>query len=279
LKIAIVFVSVLIAGGVSAQAIRQPLGARYVGLGAYSKNFADVYSTTQNPAALANLQKAAVALYGERRFAMQELNLYSAVLALPTQSGNFGLQADYFGFKNYNESQLGLAYARNLGTKAEVGVKFNYYGVNIPAYGTATAVNFEAGALFHLSEKLMAGLHVYNPAGSKLGKNENEEKLPAIYKVGMGYEASEKFFLSAEVVKQEDQDVNVNIGFQYNFIRQFMLRAGLATATNNSYVGVGMLVKQFRIDLAASYHPQLGFTPGLLLLFDFAKPKEKDYNE
>ncbi|MBI1780667.1 MAG: hypothetical protein HYR66_04795, partial [Sphingobacteriales bacterium] len=207
------------------QALRQPIGARYVGLGAYSKNFADVYSFTQNQAALANVKSAGVALYGERRFLVQELNLYSAVLALPTKSGNFGIQADYFGYKNFNESQIGLAYARNLGSKIDVGVKFNYYGLKIPTYGDASAVNFEAGALFHLTDKLHAGVHVFNPVGGKLGKNENEEKLASAYKAGLGYEASDKFFVSMEVVKQEDQPVNVNVGFQYNFIKQFMMRA------------------------------------------------------
>lgn len=255
------------------QAVRQPIAARYIGLGAYSKNFADGYSFTQNQAALATIKSVTAGVYAERRFMVEELNLYSAVLALPTKSGNFGVQADYFGFKNYNESQIGLAYARNLGSKVDVGVKFNYYTVAIPAYGNASSINFEGGVLVHLTDKLHAGVHVFNPTGSKLGKNGNEEKLAAAYKAGMGYEASEKFFLSAEVVKQEDEPVNVNVGFQYNFLKQFMLRGGIGTATSNSFVGVGLLVKQFRFDMAASYHPQLGITPGILLLFDFGKPK------
>ncbi|MGE5107060.1 MAG: hypothetical protein ACM3H8_05920 [Sphingobacteriales bacterium] len=265
--------------GVQAQTVRQPIAGRYIGLGAYSKNFADAYSFTQNQAALANVKTASAGVYAERRFLVQELNLYSAVLALPTRSGNFGIQADYFGFKNYNESQIGLAYARNLGSKVDAGVKFNYYNVRIPSYGDASSVNFEAGALFHLTDKLHAGLHVFNPVGGKLGKNENEEKLAAAYKVGLGYEASDNFFISAEVVKQEDQPVNVNAGFQYNFLKQFMMRAGIATATNNSYVGIGLNVKQFRLDVVASYHPQLGFTPGILVLFDFGKQKNEAATE
>jgi hypothetical protein len=259
---------------VQAQSVRQPIAARYIGLGAYSKNFADAYSFTQNQAALANIKSTSAAVYAERRFLVQELNMYSAIVALPTRSGNFAVQADYFGFKNFNETQVGLAYGRSLGDKLDIGVKFNYYGIRIPVYGNASAVNFEAGALLHLTEKITAGVHVFNPVGGKLGKNENEEKLASAYKVGLGYEASSKFFISTEVVKQEDQEVNVNVGFQYNFLKEFLLRGGIATATNNSYVGVGLTVKQFRLDVAASYHPQLGFTPGILVLFNFGKQKE-----
>lgn len=36
-------------------------------------------------------------------------------------SGAFGLQADYFGYSNYNETQIGLGYARSLGKKIDVG--------------------------------------------------------------------------------------------------------------------------------------------------------------
>ena len=273
------FVFLTCAVTVYAQSVRQPIAARYTGLGAYSKNFADGYSFTQNQAALANIKSASAAVYAERRFLVQELNMYSAIFALPTKTGNFGVQADYFGFKNFNETQLGLAYGRSLGSKVDVGVKFNYYSLRIPVYGNASSVNFEAGALLHLTEKITAGVHVFNPVGGKLGKNENEEKLASAYKAGLGYEASDKFFISTEVVKQEDQEVNVNIGFQYNFLKQFLLRGGIATATSNSFVGAGFTVKQFRLDVTASYHPQLGFTPGILVLFDFGKQKENTPEE
>ena len=93
--------------------MRQPLSVRYAGLGAYSKNFVDVFSGTSNQAALAQLKTGGFGVYGERRFLLEELNQYSAVLALPTKSGTFALQGDYFGASAFNENQLGLAYATN----------------------------------------------------------------------------------------------------------------------------------------------------------------------
>ncbi|HET9055652.1 MAG TPA: hypothetical protein VFN30_02275 [Chitinophagaceae bacterium] len=256
-----------------AQKIRQPVAAGYIGLGAYSKNFSDGYSFTQNQAALANVKSASATVYTEKRFLIQELSLYSASIVLPTTSGNFGVQADYFGFKNFNETQFGLAYGRDLGSKVDVGVKFNYYGVHIPTYGSASTFTAEAGILLHLTEKIHAGIHIFNPAGGKLGKNQ-EEKIASVYKFGLGYEVSDIFFISSEISKQEDQPVNVTVGFQYNLIKQFLIRGGIVSATNSSFAGVGVGVKQLRIDVVASYHPQLGFTPGLLVLFEFGKRKE-----
>jgi hypothetical protein len=256
----------------SSQSVRHPVSARYIGLGAYSVNHVDVFSFTSNQASLAQMKTAAAGVYGERRFLLSAVNMYSAVLTLPTSQGNFGLQADYFGFTNYNESQLGIAYARNLGSRLDVGAKFNYYSFRIPGYGSASAVNFEIGAIAHLTDKLHAGVHVYNPMGSKLSK-EDGEKLGSSYKFGLGYEASESFFVSSEISKEEDQPVNVNAGFQYNFMKQFFVRAGIATETTNSYAGAGVRWKIFRLDVSGSYHPQLGFSPGLLLIINF-KSKE-----
>lgn len=246
------------------QAVRNPVAARYIGMGAYSMLHIDVFSFTANQAALAQVKTIAGGVYAEKRFLLSELNMYTVVMALPTNHGNFGIQADYFGFKNYNESQVGFAYARNLGTKLDIGIKFNYYGVRIPGYASSSTLNFELGAIAHLSPKLHAGIHIYNPAGGKFSKEG--EKLSSSYKFGIGYEASPAFMVSTEIIKVEDQVVNVNAGFQYNFQKQFFVRAGVATETTNSYAGAGVSWKNLRIDVSGSYHPQLGITPGLMVL-------------
>ncbi len=256
---------------VLAQSARQPLSIRYTGLGAYSKNFSDVFSATANQASLARLKSGGFGVYGERRFLLSELNQFSAIVAMPASaSGTFALQGDYFGSANFNENQLGIAYARSITANVDAGVKINYHSIAVAGYGNASAVNFEAGTIFHLTEKLHTGFHIYNPFSSRFSKNTNE-KLPAILKMGIGYEASEKFFISAEIVKQEDVPVNVNAGFQYNLQQRVLLRGGISTMTNNGFAGVGLWLGQLRIDINAAYHPQLGFTPGFLLLYKFKK--------
>lgn len=255
---------------INGQTVRRPVAAIYTALGAYSINHSDVFSYTNNQASLAQMKNASAGVYGERRFLLDELSLYQLSVAVPTKSGNFGVKAGYFGFSDYNESQIGLAYARKLGTKVDVGVQFNYNGIQISSYGNSSAINFEIGAVLHLTEKLHTGVHAYNPVGGTFGKNQ-EEKLASIYLVGLGYEASEIFFVSAEIEKEEDQQVNVNAGMQYKFLPQFMARVGIATNTSNVYAGVGFFLKSFRLDVVASYHPQLGITPGIMLVFNASK--------
>ena len=263
---------ILINTNLPAQSLRRPIAASYIGLGAYSINHVDVFSFSSNQAALAQIRNPAIGVYGEKRFMLDATNMYSAVAALPTKQGNFGIQADYFGFKNYNESQIGVAYARSLGKLLDIGIKFIYYSFRIPAYQNSSSINFEIGAILHLSARLNAGIHFYNPVGGNLSKTNNE-KLSSIYKFGFGYEASENFLMSAEIIKEEDLPVNVNAGVQYNFLKQFFARAGIASENESPYAGAGVSWNSIRLDISASYHPQLGFSPGLMLIVNFKSKK------
>ena len=263
---------------VTAQSLRYSIAQPYINLSAYSKQQNDVLSFTGNQAALAQTKNAGFGIYGERRFLLKETSAYTFAASLPTRLGNFGLQLNYAGFKNFNESKIGLAYARSLGKKVDIGVQFNYYGYRIPAYGNASSINFEIGAMIHLTDKLNAGIHIYNPVGGKLGTSTSlstdEEKLASAYKAGLGYDASDKFFISAEVIKEEDKPVNVIAGLQYHFAKQFFAKAGFISESTTAYLGAGVGWKNLRLDISSSYHPQLGFSPGILLIMNF-KGKEE----
>ncbi len=251
-----------------AQSLRYNIAMPYIGLGAYTTKQIDPFSFIGNQAALAQVKVGGVGVYGERRFLLAENNVYGISAAIPTKKGNFGVQVNYAGFANFNEQKAGLAYARSLGSKIDIGVQFNYYGYNVPAYNNASTVNFEAGAIFHISEKFNAGVHVYNPVSAKLGKT-GDEKLASAYKLGIGYDASENFYISSEIVKEENQPLNVTSSVQYQFKKQFFVRAGLRSDNSTGFAGAGFLYKKLRIDIASSFHPQLGVSPGLLLIYNF----------
>ena len=248
------------------QSAKQSLISPYLKTGAYSHNHDDVFSYNANQAALAKTTALTAGVFSERKFMLNELNLFSAAFALPTQSGNFGLQLHHFGNSNYSEMQAGIAYGRKLSDYVDVGVQFNYYTMRISGYGNAAAINFEAGAIFHFTDQLHGGVHVYNPTSSRIGKNE-EERIPAIYSAGLGYDASDNFFVSTSIEKTENEELNVIVSMQYKFADRFLARGGVATATSVFFFGAGVSLQSFRLDATASVHPQLGVTPGLMLVY------------
>ena len=251
------------------QTLRQPVSAIYLGLSSYSTQHGDVFSYLNNQAALAQVKTASAGVYGERRFLLDATSMYALAVAIPTKNGNFGVNIEYSGFQNFNESQVGLAYAKSLGKNVDVGIQFNYYGYRVPAYNSAATVSFEMGAIVHLTDKLNMGLHVYNPVGGTFSKTG--EKLTAAYKAGLGYDVSDNFFVSTEIVKEEDFPVNISAGIQYRFMRQFFARIGISSATSAGYAGIGVSWSNFRLDVTASYHPLLGLSPGLLLIMALGK--------
>ncbi len=267
----ILFFSLITHSGHS-QTLRYHISMPYTSMSAYSNQQTDPFSFTQNQAALARVSYASAGVYGERRFMLNENSAYALAVALPTSLGNIGIQANYAGFADFNENKLALAYGRSLGKAVDIGIQFNYYSYRIPAYAGASSVNAELGAILHVTDKLNAGVQVSNPVPVKLGK-QSDEQLASVYSFGLGYDASDHFYVSAEIVKEEDKAVSVNAGIQYQFAKQFFARAGMVSATGSGYAGAGVAWKNVRLDIATGYHPQLGFSPGLMLIYHFKQEK------
>lgn len=259
---------------VVAQQTRHPLSAPYLSSGTYSRSFSNALNSASHIASLASLTRFSAGALGERRFMLKETAMYTAVIAIPTSSGNFAVRTRYMGYSSYNESELSIGYGRKLTNAVDIGLAFNYYRIGLAGYGNAGAINFEAGATFHINDQLHAGIHVYNPLQSRLGKH-TDEKLASIYKAGLGYELSTTLLSTLEVIKQSDAATAVHIGIQYKATKQVFARAGYVTAQNVLYAGAGYKYKQFRIDMTTAFHQRLGFSPGILLLYEHDKKKSE----
>lgn len=250
----------------NAQVVRSGLPLTYIQLSSYSSLNADVFSFTGNQAALAGQKNFSAGSYYERKFLLEELTSYTAALALPTSSGNFGLKTSYSGQSLFNESSVSLAYGRSVWKNIDVGIQFNYINLNASEYGHASAINFDAGVLIHLAERLNTGLHVSNPTSGKLGKLE-DERLPSLYSAGIGYDVSDKFFIGTEIQKMEGLPVSITTGFLYRLDEKIITRVGISTPESNFYFGLGVLLKNLHLEATANVHPYLGVTPGLLLIY------------
>jgi hypothetical protein len=126
--------------------------------------------------------------------------------------------------------------------------------------------------IMHITEKFHTGFRIANPVGGKFGSGQ-EEKLPSVYSMGIGYDASEQFYCGIEIIKVEDKPINANAEMIYRVVPQIIAKAGISTGTASVWFGLGFWLTSFRIDVIANYHPQLGFSPGLMLLFRL-KPKK-----
>ena len=254
-----------IAACCKAQTTIKPLQVLYPTSTTYSVLHNDVFSFTGNQAALAQTKSFAAGVYNEQRFLLKELNVFNGVAVLPTASGNFGFNTQYFGSSFHNQMQVGLAYGRKLGSKADIGGQFSYTTIQTAGYGKGAALTIETGVILHFTEQLHGGFHVSNPVSMEVGKSG--ESFASIYSTGFGYDASDKAFVGIEVEKVENEEVNVVGRIQYKFGKHILARGGISTSNSSFYLGFGVQLKSIRLDATASVHQQLGFTPGLQIIF------------
>jgi len=250
---------------VQAQTVHYPTESYCIGLGAYSKNFTDVFSFASNPAALGWIRSMGFGVYAERKFLLEALKFYTMAAAIPLSNGGIGINAKYCTAGAYKESQFGLAYGKSLGTVA-IGAQFNYSAIQITGYGKEAVFYFDIGTIWQLSEKLFTGLGISNPTGARFGGN-GEEKLAFSYSFGLGYEVSKAVFINTEIIKEEDRSPTILISLYYSLDDKFFLRAGIVTTTTSPWLAAGLAWKKMRVDITCSHNPQLGISPGISLIF------------
>lgn len=235
-------------------------GARGLALGGSGLTFEDVHAAWSNPAGLGQLTQSGFALYGEQRFQLAEIRQFGAVGAIQTGSGAFALNLGYYGFSEYNEQRLGLAYGRSLSSNFRIGLQVFALNTRIPEYGNKTNLSFELGLQGNISRQLSLGARIHSPVRMELVENEY---LAAALAFGIGYRPSQKVFLTTEIEKDLEFPARVRAGIEYFLIDALVLRFGLSTAPSSLSFGVGYsLNENWRLDLAAAYHEFLGFTPG-----------------
>ena len=244
-----------------AQMVRFTPSLQSFALGAYSKNFTDAFSFCLNPAAVIQTNGIQAAIYSERKYFLNELNMLSAVVATKEKVGGVGFELHYLKWSHFSQSLLGFNYGRSLG-RIDLGARIVYQNMKISGYSSTKSIAGELGAILHLSEKVNAGVHLSTPG---LGNDTY------IYGAGIGYEVSEKVFVGAAISKQANDRPTTNIGLIYRPVKQFNLKAGVITESRQPYLSAGWRWKNLTIEIALNYHAQLGMSPGLFVTYQSGK--------
>ncbi len=238
-------------------------GARGIGIGNSNIAFKDIYSGFNNQAGLAYLDNFSGAIFVENRFLLKELQFVGLSIAKPTNSGTWGLTLNHFGFSDYNEQKIGVNYSRILFDKLAIGAQFDFLNTQVAEYGNATGITFEVGLQYEILDKLVAGAHVYNPIHASIG----EEVLPSIIQIGLTYALAEYITISGAIEKDTNLPYNLKAGVAYQIFEQVNVRVGMNTNPNRFSFGLGYLVNNIQLNVAATYHDILGFSPSFGLSF------------
>jgi hypothetical protein len=246
-----------------------PLGARSLAMaGCGTALTGDLWNAQNNQAGLAFIKNFQTGAFYESRFLVSDLGMKAVAAAMPTKFGVFALEVTSLGLgKLYSENKAGVAYAKSFGPKFSASLQLNYFNTHIGEnYGSSSTVCGEFGLIAIPVKNLTIGFHMYNPTRSKLN-GSLDEHLPTIMRLGTVYSFSERVLISVEAEKDVDYKPVIRGGIEYRPVPNFYLRAGAASNPGLMAFGFGIVMKKLRLDIASSFHSQLGFSPSVGLQY------------
>lgn len=250
-----------------------PVGARSAALSDASVSLSDVWSAHQNQAGLGFVRDVSAGVYYENRFLLKALSLKGAAIALPVKGGAFGLAVSNFGYALYSENKYSISFAKAFSNKFSVGIAMDYLTTKIAeGYGSKGGLAAEVGIQSKPIKGLTIGAHVFNPTRAKLA-DYNDERIPTILRLGLDYNFSNKVTVVIETEKDISKKARFKAGIEYKAVKEFYLRAGIGTNPTLSSFGFGLNLKNFKVDVSASYHQVLGISPQFGLTYLFQKSK------
>jgi len=220
-----------------------------------------------NPAGVSEVESMEVGVFYNTRFQTKELATKGLVFASPLQGGTLGLWFSSYGYSQFSQNRLGIAFAKKLNDKLSAGIRMQYLTLKIgEGYGTAKTFTASAGFQFQLSEEILLSGYIFNPNKSSF-TDYNDEKIPALMKGGIKYVFSEKVFITSEVWASSLDKTNVVVGAEYKIHNKVVLRGGVGTQPFSSSFGFGLKINQFDLNFSSAHHTNLGFSPAISLLY------------
>lgn len=261
--------ALLLSVSVKAENDKWQAGARSSAMGDASLLNQDVWAGFNNPGALTGLDSYSVGIAWENRFLVEQLSYAAFSFAMPLNSDVISINYSRFGYSLYNENRLGLAYSKKLTDWLSMGIQFNYLSTVQPEYyGNSNILTFDIGLLANMESGLMFGAHVFNPVNIDFNGSVNRE-LPVAMRVGVGYWFSDDFLGSLEM-ESDMSDYNLlKAGFEYRLLDHFFISAGINVKPVKGSFGIAYEWNSLRIDLAYSYHQELGNSPHLGVSYAF----------
>jgi len=245
------------------------VGGRSAAMGRIGVASTDFWSVNNNQAGLAFVEKSGVGFYYQNLYLMNDLNYNQASAIIKTLHGGFGLNVSYFGYGQYNEKKIGLAYGMQLGNRFALGAQLDYLHTYIAQdYGSKGVITFEIGIMTKITDELTLGAHVFNPIKAKLAEY-NDERIPTLLKLGLNWDLSKDFTAAIEAESDMNHPLILKAGLEYNIMDLMYARIGVSNNPNIFSFGVGFYFGGFKIDFSSSMHQVLGYSPQLSAIYNF----------
>ena len=233
----------------------------------------DSWAYHHNPGALGNLKKAEIGVSYSTKYLLKDFQSQGVVYVQPMKKGVLSFGAQLYGLDALKSERIGFGYSLKLVDKLSLGVQLNYQGLQFGSnYGSKNTVTAEAGIYADISEKLKFGVSIFNLGRTRLASFQNE-RISTLVRMGLAYHLSQKVLVLVETEKNIYSQLRLNGALEYQPIKKFFFRGGIATQPVEMAFGFGYRLKTIQLDLGSSYHQLVGWSPHISLTYKFEKEK------
>lgn len=243
---------------------RLSAGAAEAGAGYACITGRGFWASFQNQALLAGQNSFSAGINYDNRFSMSQLATRSAGAVIPAGRASLGVVYSTFGYSDFHRMFSGLACGLPLSDKLSAGIQIDYFAEKVPGdYLDLDLITGELGIVYRFGENSAVGLHVFNPVPNSVRKTV----LPTAIRAGAGTSLNSLLNACAEAEMTSENDLLLRMGFEYEAVRNFRIRAGFCTENTSFSFGAGYQVKFAAVDLAFSSHDKLGITSSVSIIF------------
>ncbi|MCO5232981.1 MAG: hypothetical protein LC105_04715 [Chitinophagales bacterium] len=245
------------------------IGTRMITPGLGGVSIISPYSASSNQAALGFSEHSSVAVYYANTGISEGVNnfLMMGQYHLP-KGGTIGFTGSYFGYHLFNDKKIGIGYGLKLADFVSIGAQIDILNNHVSGYGANTAVTFELGTLFKINQHIQAGLHIYNPARVRYGKN-TEERVPTVFRLGATYTTKEKIWITSEIEQDLDLNLAFRVGIDYLVNPYLIIRGNMLSYPLSGTLGVGLKYKSAQFEISGAYQKITGVSPHLGISYEF----------
>lgn len=241
------------------------LGSRLTAMGNNGAAIADIWAIQSNPSGITAIRSPAVSLNYLKHLFSDEITTQGLVAVIPFDKNFVGTSFQRYGFSEYFETKIGLAYAKKFGNRLSIAINANYHQLNINNYGTSNGFSVDVGALYQLDNEFTIGAFISNPSKQKFNAAFASAKIPTSFNIGLSYQASDKVILATSISKILNQTIDASVGVDYKMFNLLSLRGGLSVQPFKQYAGFGFNYRRFLMDMATVYDANLGYSPQITI--------------
>lgn len=223
-----------------------------------------------NPATIVGIKAFMIGVCSEQRFGQKDIISADVAAVLSTKNDAWALPIHIDRAGAFTNNTPALVYARKVSTSIVLGAQLGYNMQSVEKYGFQQQIDAKLGLVATLTDQLQTGVTIYNPQ-LWFKKETQIISKPISVAWQVAYEPNESFLLQATIQKQQNQVVQVTAGAYYRCHKYIEISAGINSIGNQFWGGSFFILKGFRLGIATHIHPQLGITPGLMIMYSAVK--------